>query len=75
MTYQTEGYRIGATVVGTRGGAAGMPDVVGVTRRRDRSRYLVKGAASGLRWWAEQADLRIATAEERQEYGLGEVTA
>ncbi|UQI44914.1 hypothetical protein M1P56_11400 [Streptomyces sp. HU2014] len=72
MTADADGYRIGATVVDTRGGGMGMTDAVGVTRRKDRGRYLIQGAASGMRWWADQADLRIATAEERQEYGLGE---
>ncbi|MFE0041920.1 hypothetical protein [Streptomyces albireticuli] len=42
MTADADGYRIGATVVYTRGG------VVGVTRQRDRGRYLIKGAASGF---------------------------
>lgn len=68
MTYQADGYRIGAPVVVTRGPG----DIVAVIRERDRARYRIESVASGRRWWVDPIDLRIATAEERRAAGLGE---
>ncbi|UQI46699.1 hypothetical protein M1P56_21270 [Streptomyces sp. HU2014] len=66
MNHQTGGYRIGATVVDTRGG------VEAVVQERDRGRYLIKAMWSGRQWWADQSELRAVTAEERLTLGLRE---
>ncbi|MBB5121060.1 hypothetical protein AF335_20330 [Streptomyces eurocidicus] len=67
MKHQGDGYRIGATVVDTRG------DVEAVVQKRDRGRYLIKGLWGGRQWWADSSELRAVTAEERLTLRLPEV--